>query len=113
MKIFARISLILLVATLIFFSASIIRCEIMTVKHLNEFDGLFTDYSSVGWKRVINYTSEYAEVYAVDKEYAGYLTYFEKHNGKWKNVSERCVWSEMGSADDILWPYFWTCLNFI
>ena len=96
------------IALLVFFAGSLVYCEINTALHLEEFEGMFGYYSEEGWKRVIKYTDEYAEVYTVSSEgYNSFITYFEKNGSVWEAIYEKCAWSESGSADDRVWPYFW------
>ena len=89
--------------------ASIIRCEILTARHGEEFAQASAELEQVvkpndGWK-VITYSECYAEVYFYS-EFGGELVAFDLKDGQWVERTWIASWSASGSADDIIWPYF-------
>ena len=100
----------LLALILVFFVAwgiSLIRCEILTHVHADEFmDGweqieMLSEPKRV---KVLQYSEQRASVYYVDEE-GGTVLAFDKKDGCWILSRWEACWSKMGSADDIIWPY--------
>lgn len=90
---------------------SLIKCEILTLLHGNEFDEVYKVDTMLGdmeYLKVLDYSENQARVYYVSSNYSGgdILT-FIKENGGWKYESWNTIWSRAGNADDVIWPYWW------
>lgn len=88
---------------------SILRCEILTVRHGSEFDNAWkrdTMLIDPAYWKVLDYSESAASVYFVapDKK-GGAVLRFEKQEGNWVLSDWGPYWSATGSADDIIWPY--------
>lgn len=112
-KIIKIIILIAVIDFLFIWILSLAKCEILTIKHGHEFgDDLFKENTMIGEKeyiKIINYTDTYARIYYVGiKMSHGEILSFSKENGQWKYENwERTVWSDTGSASEVIWPYWW------
>jgi hypothetical protein len=80
--------------------------------HGNEFAEAYKENTMLGdmdyWK-VLDYSATSARVYyvSVGNSSANILSFTEE-NGQWKyDRWENTVWSTSGSADGIIWPYWW------
>ncbi len=103
-KIFIGIALCLF----LFWAGSIIRCEILTSRYGQQFEGLYEQthmIDEVDYWKVMEYSDSAARVYYVTKQVYGNIITFEKQNGQWQMKVWECVWSHYGSADDFIWPY--------
>lgn len=101
----ALLALILVFCTV--WGISLIKCEILTHMHADEFtDGWEQTYmlSEPENVKVLRYSEQKASVYYVDEE-GGTVLAFEKQDGCWILSKWEACWSKMGSADDIIWPY--------
>lgn len=91
-----------------FWIASIVKCEILTSKHYEEFVGLDESTNIVRkseFLKVLDYSNMNARVYYYDHE-GGVILKFVKKDAKWVyDEWEKTVWSRTGSADDYMWPY--------
>lgn len=86
---------------------SLIKCEILTHMHAEEFmDGWEQTHmlSEPDRVKVLRYSEQRASVYYVDEEGGTVLT-FEKQDGCWIMSEWEACWSKTGSADDLIWPY--------
>ena len=87
-----------------------VKAEYLTAKHGIEFEN---EYKQIGWIdsleyfRVIDYESERATVFYVEKNHnTGWRIDFVRIENSWiKDVAD-CVWSKSGSADNFCWPYY-------
>ncbi|MDR1837864.1 MAG: hypothetical protein LBQ89_09440 [Treponema sp.] len=107
---------------LIIWGISILKCEYLTYKYKTEFTGLELETNMVQEAniiKVLSYSSDKAIVYYKEKPfrieyegtlsrelYASFVFEFKKINNKWERISWNCVWSNNGSADGFIWPYF-------
>ena len=83
------------------------RIELLTALHSHEFEGEYRQTHMIGGHpkpKVMQYSSDTAKVYYVDKN-GGDVLYFEKKKGKWEMTSWDTVWARGGSADGFIWPY--------
>ena len=109
-----RITLIVLspiLCFLIVWGISLANCEILTHIHGNEFAETYKENTMLGdmayWK-VLDYSENHARVYyvSINHSNADVLT-FVKENGLWKSDKWETVWSTTGSADNVIFPYWW------
>ena len=93
----------------IFFVASIVRCEILTYTHKDEFIDEYKQTSmieNVDYLKILDYSDEEAKVYYVsENEEAGNIITFQKENYSWIMKNWETIWSTTGSADGFVWPY--------
>ena len=115
MKKFLKIILIITLIFLVVWGSSILKCEYLTSQHSHEFDLAAipeedTMLSKPDWFRIISYNDEYAEIYYISESFRlGSILSFNKVDGKWKyDGYANTRWTLLGgSADEIVWPYFW------
>ena len=107
---------VILIAIIIYVAvwlATIAKCEYLSARYAHEFYGLEDDvcnlYPICENVKFLKYDGISAEVYYYEEK-IGIWILFEKMDGKWKEVTDKCVWST-GSADDVVWPYFWHGYN--
>ena len=94
---------------LIVWVASIVKCEILTHKYYDEFKAAYKSNSmitDVKYFKVLSCDEEKAEVYYVS-DTCGDVLVFKNKNGSWKEIGWRTVWSKVGSASGVVWPYLW------
>ena len=102
--------LLLISMVLLVWAYSVIKCEILTTFHINEIplenNGVISD---VTFRKIIRYSEDSAYVYCVSSnECLGTTLKFENKKNKWLLASYETNWSKLGgSADNIVWPYFW------
>lgn len=103
--------LIAIVACLcLFWVGSILKCEILTLLHGQQFLGLQEQTHMLGesdYLKVLDYSATAARVYYVSSNSSGGdILKFTKQDGNWTfSEWEKTVWSNSGSADDFMWPY--------
>jgi len=88
---------------------SIVKCEVLTHKHGDEFDQLWKEETMLidpeYWK-VLKYSSDRASVYYVAPEgKGGTVLFFVRYNGEWIISGWGPGWSQYGTANDLIWPY--------
>ena len=97
---------------LIIWLAALMKCEVLTLLHREEFETIYKQNTMMGeidYLKVLEYSEEYARVYYVsENRSAGDILSFVKQGDKWKYDNwERTVWSATGSASEVIWPYWW------
>ena len=106
-----KIVLVIIIVLFLLFVVPLINCEVLTILYGEEFfsEAYSDNYMSVenGYKRVIKYNGNKAEVYAVNASSA-VLWQYEKVNAEWQRKDTKVVWTTMGgNAAEIVWPYWW------
>lgn len=104
LKILLIISLCLFLS---FWGISILRCEVLTIQHGNEFENGYMQTNMISepdYLKVLNYSNISARVYYVNK-YSGNVISFIKKDSSWHMTEWDTIWSKFGSADDFIWPY--------
>lgn len=98
--------LITLLLITIYWLGSIVRCEIVTKQHGDEFM-MFQEVSTASKFKILTYEDDFARIYCVNfNESNGSIHNFIKEDGIWKyNAWEGGGWSKSGSADGFIWPY--------
>jgi hypothetical protein len=90
---------------------AIVKCEILTNLHGNEFtDGYKRTnmLNKIDYLKVLNYSDTTARIYYVSKGVRSDIIKFVKKDGEWElDKWERTVWDSTGSADGTMWPYFY------
>lgn len=87
---------------------SLVRCEILTVKHREEFADAYKQtnmIANVDAFKVLRCSGTEAEVYYISKHTAGHLLMFKRESDGWALHRWETVWSKSGSADGWIWPY--------
>ncbi len=109
MKKLRKLLLIIILIFVAVWAFSVAKCEYLSAMYAHEFYGLEDDVSNLypvcENVKVLSYDEASAEVYFYEQD-IGLWFLFEKSEGKWQEVTSKCVWST-GSADGVLWPYFW------
>ena len=105
----AVILIIVLISPILYWGISFAKCEILTTMYGHHFsDGYYRILDDIAFFKVIGYSDSNATVYYVNKnKTAGVSVNFTSDNGEWTYDSWDAVWSEGGTADDILFPYWW------
>lgn len=109
-----RLKIILLVCIcvpILFWLASLLKCEILTHLHYDEFATAYQEDTMLGemeYFKVLDYSEETARVYYVSKDmYAASVLVFSKVGDQWKKSRWETIWSTSGSASETIWPYWW------
>ena len=97
----------------VFWGESMVKCEIITFQHGDEFFD-FEEVSTASEYKILTYTDEFARVYCVNFDKSnGSVHDFIKQGNVWiYNAWEDAGWSTSGSADDVIWPYWWHVVYF-
>ena len=83
------------------------RIELLTALHSHEFEGEYKQTHMIGGHpkpKVMQYSSDTAKVYYVDKN-GGDVLWFKKKDDQWIMTDWDTVWSSSGSADGFIWPF--------
>ena len=118
MKIFRNIILSLLCLFFINWIGALLRCEILTYQHYDEFKDAYQQNTMMGeidYFKVLSYspyrTFDFAQVYYVGKEntLGSVLTFqYNYETDLWEEISWSVIWSGCGgSASEVIWPYWW------
>lgn len=107
-----KVMLLLIIFFLLIWGISLARCEILTLLHGSEFDNKLcqenTMIDPIKYLKVLNYSDTQARIYCVSEGYSmGNILGFTKKDEKWKYKKWNTVWSTSGTADNIVWPYWW------
>ena len=100
---------VVMVAFLIVWAASLIKCEVLTKDHYTEFsDAHYSNswISDATYFKVLRCDGETAEVYYVSDELGAVLA-FRKEGSIWVETGWWAVWAAHGSASETVWPYWW------
>lgn len=92
---------------LILWLGAIIKCEILTFLHQQEFENVWRQNGmlhAVETVKVLDYEKWYARVYCKGPNGGDVLLLRRAFPG-WEQLLWYTVWSEQGSADDFIWPY--------
>jgi hypothetical protein len=94
---------------LLIWGYALLRCEILTHLHWQEFYGYdvlnrITD--TLGTVKVLEYSDTKAKVYYIDSR-GGIIIEFAKKGEQWGFSGWDVIWSDSGSASDVIWPYWW------
>ena len=87
------------------------KAEYLTNKYGDQFR---EEYKQIDWisdieyHKVIGYSSDKATVvYIAHNHTACFKIDFEMKEDEWQMTTWDCIWSKTGSADGIMWPYYW------
>lgn len=113
-----RIPIYLILAIVVIFvavwGAALLRCEILTGRYHDDFAEAYKSNKMIGdmdFFKVISCDGEEAEVYYVSANGAALLK-FEMQDGAWVETAWDTIWSKSGSADGIVWPYWWHVITY-
>ena len=112
MKKYLRITaLAVLLIFCIVWLGAIIRCEYLTNRYYDDFADAWRVNTMLGemeYFKVLSCNGEWADVYYVGKDYSsGDLMTFCREEGQWAEAGWDTVWSDTGSASEVIWPYWW------
>lgn len=106
-----RILLIAVLIPALVWVGSLIKCEILTQKYYDDFRYAYAASTMLGqmeYFKVLRCDDSTAEVYYVGKGMSsGDVLCFERIDGTWTQVTWDTVWSDSGSASDVIYPYWW------
>lgn len=105
----------ILLAVILIFSAvwlsALAKCDSLTEQYYDDFK---TGHLQTGFHdelesfKVLSCDGEAAAVYYIAKDHAnGCVLDFERREGEWSMTEWNCIWSDYGSASDVIWPYWW------
>ena len=91
-----------------------LRVEILTIVYGNQFEHLYNEsgyIQEMKYFKVMQCKQENADVYYAakgddDRISCTLLYHFKKKSGEWKLDDWECIWSKSGSADKLIWPYY-------
>ena len=102
---------IALAVFLLLWIGTLVKCEHLTKEYYEDFEYAYIDgtmIGDIGYFKVLSCDDQTAEVYYVGHDYAGGdVLSFEKTAGEWVMTNWHTVWSDTGSASDVIWPYWW------
>ena len=93
----------------LFWLASIIRVNILTLNHVSEFS---VPEETLYWLgidenfKVIKYDDSYAEIYNRGG-YGGFVFKFIRVGTLWEMETGQAIWATSGSINDFIWPYIY------
>ena len=108
----AVILIIVLISPILYWGISLAKCEFLTGMYGKYFTENYRENTMIGeidYLKVLDYSDSLARVYYVtENNGSGEILVFSKENDVWVYKEwEKTVWATMGSADDIMWPYWW------
>ena len=96
---------------LVVWGAALIRCWGLTRMYYDDFENAWmqnTMLGAMGDFKVLDCDGKTAEVYYIAKDHcSGDVLRFEMQEGKWIETGWSTIWSDTGSASDVIWPYWW------
>ena len=114
---FKYLLLTLVLCVFIIHLASIVKCEVLTYQHYDEFKDAYKQNTMLGEMesfKVLKYEPQKeAKVYYISENKAmGNVLTFE-YNGSWQMSSWDTGWSKSGNADNLVYPYWWHWVYFL
>ncbi len=114
-KILKHTLLFILIAFLVVWLGSLIKCEVLTKLHYDEFKDAYkqcTMINGIDYFKVLKYErGKTAEVYYIEKDnMSGSILHFRYVPGEkdWKFTVWETLWTNWGgNADNVTWPYWW------
>ena len=105
---FNKIFLTILFSCFLYMICNIVKIEIVTNIYGYEFMDFEVIYKAEDFK-ILSYTKEYAKIYCISKnKNNGTIHSYIKSGDSWRyNKWEDGGWSKHGTADKIVWPYWW------
>lgn len=107
-----KLVILLALIPIMIWGAALFRCEFLTFKYGGEFKTIYKENTMMGnidYLKVLDYSDDMARVYYVsENKSGGDVLIFEKTNGQWVyNGQWKTIWSDTGSASNVVWPYWW------
>lgn len=117
MKMFHNVIVGLFCLFLISWIGALIKCEVLTHRHYEEFEDAYKQNSmlwDMEYFKVLEYNpsgNDTAQVYYVCEGHTlgSVLDFRYNHEtDSWEEISYSVIWSGVGgSASEIIWPYWW------
>ncbi len=111
MKFAKKLFLCVVLLFFLVWGSALIKCEILTTRHIAELEGAYQSNTMLGAPEsvhVLSYDGERAEVYYIEEgKTVAHVLKFEKTDDGWAETAWNTVWSEAGSASNVIWPYWW------
>ena len=110
-KVVIVIAIVAIMIPVALWGISLIKCEILSHKYYDIFEQAYKQNTMLGemeYFKVLSCDGNTAEVYYVSKGMtdANVLT-FRNNNGTWQEISWETIWSTLGSASEVIYPYWW------
>ena len=110
-KVILTIVSVAIILPIAFWGVSLIKCEILTHKHYDDFEHAYKQNTMLGemeYFKVLSCDENTAKVYYVCEGMTGaHVLTFENRNGTWTQISWNAIWSVSGSASEVIFPYWW------
>ena len=108
-----NIMLLSAVLFLLYWAGSIVKCELLTLHHGEEFEDAWMENTMIACNddlKVLEYNDIYAYVYYIcdcPELGSGNTIFFLKDtsSGGWIFHRWDTIWSDSGNADGFIWPY--------
>ena len=110
MKKLLKIFLIVFITFLVVWVGSLLKCEYLTKNYGYLYnDSINKTYNiGSGYFKILETSSDSAKIYCViNNEYSKYAVEIVITNHNKKIVTEHTIWAYGGSADNVVWPYWW------
>ncbi len=105
------IPLAIVLVFLVVWGASLLKCEFLTNKYYDELEYAHLENTMLGKInsfKVLKCDGKTAEVYYLcEDNTVGNVLKLQKENNEWKEISWNTIWSKQGSADEMIWPYWY------
>ena len=110
-KIIAFLSPIL--CFIVIWVSSLVKCEMLTALYYDNFM-TFDEVSEAETFKILSFDDYFARIYCVTTNFeSGSVHDFTKKNNEWEyDKWEDGGWSASGSADRVIWPYWWHVIYF-
>ncbi|MCL2400644.1 MAG: hypothetical protein FWC91_12985 [Defluviitaleaceae bacterium] len=109
---------------LLIWGGAMIVTETLTYRYGHIFEEAISESQDIqsrvggmGYLKVLHYSDTFARIYRVwvnqensrhnHVEIGGAVFYFSKEGDVWQLTGQGTTWSRVGSADGIIWPYFY------
>lgn len=87
-----------------------IKAELLTNKYGNQFKELYKQtnmISDIEYMKVLDYNNEYSKVcYITANHKSSVIIVFSKENETWILDNWTVIWSQSGSANGLIWPFY-------
>lgn len=110
-RVLILVIIFVIILPVLYWLTALTKCEVLTLIHGKEFSEIYRENTMIGdidYLKVLEYSDTTASVYYVTKNKgSANIIKFSGKNGEWNYDSWETVWSNMGSASDVVWPYWW------
>lgn len=102
----------LLILGLLCWLIPLVKCEFMTIRYHNLIFSAYEEdpfLGDVSYIKVLDVSEDEIKLYCVGKnfQWANTISYSIKQGELCDGIWLSTIWSVNGTADDIVWPYWW------